>query len=50
MTKTLNVKSQIIDKLNAVVIGDQNSSSLRLETLILTDDAVRKSRRRKKII
>ena len=38
---TKNIKSQIIDKLNAVVIGDQTNSSIRLETLILVDDAVR---------
>ena len=32
---TKNVKSQIIDKLNAIVQGDQTNSSIRFETLIL---------------
>ena len=36
-----NVKSQIIDKLNAIVQGDQTNSSIRFETLILVDDAVK---------
>ena len=38
---TTNIKSQIIDKLNAVVIGDQTNSSIRLETIILVNDAVK---------
>ena len=38
---TKNVKSQIIDKLNAIVQGDQTNSSIRFETLILVDDAVK---------
>ena len=38
---TKNVKSQIIDKLNAIVTGDQTNSSIRFETLILVDDAVK---------
>ena len=38
---TTNIKSQIIDKLNAVVIGDQTNSSIRLETMILVNDAVK---------
>ena len=38
---TKNVKSQIIDKINSIVSGDQTNSSIRFETLILVDDAVK---------